>query len=95
MQVLVRAEAGEENNTVPDEQPTFHHEIDYVIRTWLERKMHHTYPEPGGYNDQDAQLVEDWHTMNMYHIRVEKGVFTEVALPGIDSAPNWMDMGRD
>lgn len=47
-----------------DDEFAFYWPEWYVIDTWLEHKNHHTYPEPGGYNDQDAQLMEDWKTLN-------------------------------
>lgn len=93
MQVLVKAEKGEDNDSVPNEQPAFYHDIDYVIRTWLEHRVHHTYPDPGGYNDQDERLMDDWHTMTMYYIRIEKGVFS--APPKMEGAQQWGDLLRD
>ncbi len=86
MDVLVKAEKGESAGETPGEQPTFHYPIDYVIRTWIEHKLHHIYPDAGGYNDQCKYLMEDWHTVNMYHIRVAKGelsaqIIDEEAIP--------------
>ena len=95
MMKLVNAEKGEKIYDIPDEQPPLHYPIDYVLRTWLEHKYYHTYPEAGGYNDQCLFLMADWGTLTMYHIRVENGVFTEIVLPDVSDAPSWLDMGRD
>jgi hypothetical protein len=38
--------------------------LDYVTSTWIEHKLHHTYPTNGGYDDQDALLMDDWRTIN-------------------------------
>lgn len=48
MKALVNAEKGEEIYDIPDEQPPLHYPLDYVLDTWLERKVHHIYPEAGG-----------------------------------------------
>jgi hypothetical protein len=32
----------------------------YVLNTWLDYKRHGLYPEPGGYNNQDMALMDDW-----------------------------------
>ncbi len=90
MRAYVAAEKGEENDDIPDEPERLHFEINYVIRTWLEHKLHHTYPELGGYNDQDPWLMEDWHTLNMFYARVSKGVFS--ALPLSSDAGDWLDL---
>ena len=66
---------------IPPEPPPFKHGVDYVIRTWLEHKIHHTYPEPGGYNDQDEDLMDDWHTVNMYYSRLWHGVSVVMVMP--------------
>lgn len=74
MRALRESEKGEENGHVPSVPPPLHHDLDYVIETWLQHRTHHTYPEPGGYNDQDALLMEDWKTLNLWYIRVSRGV---------------------
>lgn len=82
MRTLLRAESGKENNDEPpDEQPPFFHEADYVIRTWLEHRMHHTYPDDGGYNSQCSWLMRDWHILSMYYLRAEKGVYSHISMP--------------
>ena len=55
------------DNASPDDDEleiTLTYPLDYVIETWLEHKLHHTYPAPGGYDDQDALLMQDWSTVN-------------------------------
>lgn len=89
------AEKGEAIEETPDEQPPFHYPIDYVIRVWLEHKYYHNYPEPGGYNDQCPYLMADFHTLTMYHIRVDKNVFTEMMIPNTSDAPSWLDLAKD
>lgn len=74
MQRLIRAEKGQLGDVDLDDPMTFHYPIDYVIRTWLDHRKHGSYPETGGYNDQDPLLMQDWHTMNLYHARVEHGI---------------------
>jgi len=89
MRVHVQIEKNEHIPYEPIDASQFYHDIDYVIRTWLEHKMHHTYPETGSYNDQDAWLIKDWHTMNVYFSRVWNGDFT-VAMPSVKSE-SWQD----
>lgn len=73
---MVDAEEGRDSDTALPEPDILKHEADYVIRTWMEHKIHHTYPQPGGYDDQDEYLMRDWHTMNLYYSRVRAGIFT-------------------
>lgn len=94
----VKNEKGEddeddENELLPD-LPALNHDAEYVIRTWIEHKLHHTYPEPGGYNDQDEYLMEDWHTMNLCYLRVSSGqlMIPEFFRTNTD-VPNWRDSG--
>lgn len=93
MRRMVAAEKGETENDVPDEPPPLNHDADYAIDTWLERRNHHLYPELGGYNDQDALLMEDWRALNLYHIRAHAGVYSAVELPH-DARP-WQDLMKD
>lgn len=93
MRRLIAAEKGETDNAVPDVQPPFYHDIDYVLRTWLEHKIHHTYPEIGGYLDQCEFLMRDWHVVNMYNVRVEHGEFSAPPIP--QNAPDWQGLMTD
>lgn len=90
MRMLVKAEKGEDSGDIPDEQPPVAHDIDYVIRTWMEHHIHHTYPRAGGYDDQDADLMDDWHILSMYYVRVERGIFTVMSMP--TNGADWQTM---
>jgi hypothetical protein len=87
MRDVVRFEKGEDDGEIPPPPSKLFHERDYVMRTWLEHKIHHTYPDRGGYNDQDEYLMRDWHTMNVYYMRVHAGEFAAVLLP--DDTVDW------
>jgi hypothetical protein len=93
MRALLVAESGKESGDIPAEQPTFYHEVDYVVRTWLEHRLHHAYPDAGAYNDQCNWLMKDWHTLSMYYIRAEKGVFTALAMP--TQADEWESLAGE
>jgi hypothetical protein len=87
---LIAAEKGEESDEIPDEQPPFNHDAHYVIHTWLERRLHGIYPEPGGLLDQDAELMADWDALSLWYIRCEKGVYS--APPISENAPSWQGL---
>lgn len=93
MKRLIAAEKGETDPYIPGTQPPIYHDVDYVMRTWLEHKIHHTYPEPGGYNDQCEWLMRDWHVVNMYNIRVEHGESSILAMP--ESGFDWDGLMTD
>lgn len=93
MEDVVRADKGEEIGYTARPAPHLYHEREYVIRTWLEHKLHHNYPESGSYNDQDAYLMLDWHTMNLYYTRVSHGDFHALFIP-TDAAP-WEDLAGE
>lgn len=90
MRQLVAAEKGEDDPTIPDEPTYLKSDVHYAIKTWFEHRLYHTYPSAGGYNDQDADLMDDWHVLNMYHIRVDKGVFSIMQMP--ENAPDINDL---
>lgn len=90
MRDVVRFEKGEGGGEVPDPPSKLFHERDYVMRTWLEHKLHHTYPDLGGYNDQDEYLMRDWHTMNLYYARVYAGEFVAELVP--DDVDHWQSI---
>ena len=87
-------EKGEEDDDpLPELDPPWMDD-DYVIQTWVEHKIHHTYPDSGGYNDQDPYLMEDWHTMNLCYARVMAGLFTVPAfLVREADRPVWRESG--
>jgi hypothetical protein len=81
MSNLIAVDKGE---TVPinlDDPPQFHYEINYVIRTWFDHRKHGTYPKLGGYDCQCPFLMADWHTLNLYHTRVEHGITSFLDMP--------------
>lgn len=81
MEHLIAAEKGESLRDRLDEPPPLKCEVNYAIRTWLDHRRHGTYPRAGGYDDQDPDLMDDWHTLTLYHIRVENGVVVHVRMP--------------
>lgn len=97
MKVVVAQDKGEE--LPPDllpEPPPLTHDIDYVIATWLQHKLHHVYPRAGGYDDQDEDLMQDWHTMNLYYSRVANGQLTTFDISQFrTSARDWSDMAGE
>lgn len=93
MKALVNAESGKELYDIPDEQPPLYYPLDLVLNTWLEHKMHHVLPESGGYMNQCPYLMRDWRTATMYHIRIEKGVFSAPLIP--PAAPSWQNLMGD
>lgn len=86
MKRVIALEKGEDTDDVPEDQPPIKHDVHYAIKTWFNHRSHHTYPRAGGYDDQDADLMDDWHTLSLYYVRVEKGVTTGVQMP--DDAPH-------
>lgn len=92
--------AQEKGESPPDEilpePPPLHHDVDYVIATWLQHKIHHTYPRAGGYDDQDELLMQDWHTMNLFYSRVESGQLTTFDMSQFrTSGRSWADMAGE
>ncbi len=81
MQNLIAAEKGEDIKVNLDDPPKLNYEVNYVIRTWLDHRKHGTYPRLGGYDAQCPFLMEDWHTLNLYHTRVEHGVISLINMP--------------
>lgn len=80
MRHLIALEKGEDPATLTPPSP-FHHDTGFVISTWMQHKIHHTYPRAGGYEDQDELLMEDWQTMNLYYMRAQAGIYTPVITP--------------
>lgn len=71
---------------IPPLPPKLFYDADYAIRTWLEHRLHHTYPDVGGYNDQSLELMLDWHKLNVYYLRVYRGEFGSQDIPD-DAVP--------
>lgn len=79
MERLIAAEKGEPlKDDEGDSPPPLTHDANYAIRTWLDHRRHGTYPRAGGYDDQDPDLMDDWHTLTLYHIRVENGTVSYI-----------------
>lgn len=97
MRVIVAQDRGEKPpDDVLPEPPPVHHDLDYVMATWLQHRIHHTYPRAGGYDDQDELLMMDWHTLNLYYSRVEAGQFTTFNLSGFRrQAQAWSEMAGE
>lgn len=93
MRALIAAEKGEETEDIPDLPSKLLNDVDYVVRTWFEHRLHHLYPAAGGYDDQDQTLMRDWGVLNLYYVRAEKGVFT--AVPPSANAGDWLDLMGD
>jgi hypothetical protein len=95
MKAVVRAEKGEteDDDSLLDEPSKFINPIDYVIQTWFERKLHHIYPEPGGYNDQSDSLMKDWQTLGLYYLRAQKNIFS--APPTPNNPQEWLNYMGD
>lgn len=90
MQQLIRSEDGKTSDDVPNAPPPFHYPVWYVIDTWLERRLHRIYPNEGGYNNQDAFLMDDWRTLNLYYLRVKAGVVSILHMP--HAAHDWSSL---
>lgn len=97
MKVVVAQDKGQELPDEPlPEPPPLNHDINYVIATWLQHKIHHTYPRAGGYDDQDELLMEDWHTMNLFYSRVESGQLASFDMSQFrTSSRSWSDMAGE
>lgn len=81
MDDVVRMDKGEQLEYTSSTPAKLFYDIDYVAQTWLEHKLHHLYPEAGGYNDQCPYLMKDWHTFNLYYSRVAHGDLNAPPLP--------------
>ena len=56
-----------ENGDTPipdDEDFGLFNPLEYVIETWQAYRQFGILPLVGGYNDQDANLMADWRTLN-------------------------------
>lgn len=97
MKVMIAQDKGE---SLPDailpEPPPLHHDLDYVFATWLQHKLHHTYPRAGGYDDQDEYLMQDWHTLNLFYSRVAGGQLMMFDMSAFrTSARAWSEMAGE
>jgi hypothetical protein len=81
MQTLIAAEKGEEIDVNLSDPPQLHYEVNYIIKAWMNYRKHGRYPRAGSLDDQCPFLIEDFHTMNLYHTRVEHGITSTVKIP--------------
>lgn len=88
MRRLVAAEKGEDDETIPDEPPPLIGDAHHALATWMHFRLHHVYPDAGGYNDQDADLMDDWLTLNVWYIRLSIGVEVYGNLPPPELFPD-------
>lgn len=95
MKLVVSAEKGEPDDAVPPRPDDLENDADYVMETWLQHRIHHTYPEPGGYNDQDETLMRDWKTMNLWHLRVSAGYTLYDDIDLMPVPPNVLNLMHD
>lgn len=94
MRQLLVAESGQVDEDAPPETPEpFINDVNYVIDTWLERKLHSVYPDGGGYNDQDESLMYDWRKMTLHYLRAKAGVFSAPIIQ--PNAADWRSIMKD
>ncbi len=68
--------------------------LPYVAHTWLEHRNRGTYPESGGYNDQDSQLMEDWHMFDMRYLHIAGKIDASKTDKSLypETAGDWTDL---
>lgn len=94
MRQLLVAESGQPDDEAPPDTPEpIANDVNYVIDTWLERKLHGLYPEAGGYNDQDESLMYDWRKLTLHYLRAKAGVFTAPVIR--PNAAKWQAIMKD
>lgn len=78
----------------PDTKVYLNYPLKYVAQTWMEHRQRGTYPETGAYNDQDAALMDDWHSLDMKFIGIEGRLKREQReTPDYpDQAKDWMSL---
>ncbi len=63
MRAAAMAELGksdDEDEDDGDDDEGLNNPADYVAATWQEHRLHHTYPQSDGYDNQDPSLMHDW-----------------------------------
>lgn len=88
---LVAAEKGKPITNDLSNPPPIKLPRDYVMQTWFDHRKHGTYPRAGGYDDQDPDLMSDWHVLNLYHLRAEYGIVS-IKLP--TNATDWRTLRK-
>lgn len=81
---------------MPEIEIALHYPLDYVTRTWYEHRNRGTYPRAGGYDDQDAQLMDDWHVFDMRLMykrgELEEQTRTDPDYPDPSEALDWSEL---
>lgn len=77
-----------------DEAVYLYYPLDYVIHTWLDHRIGGAYPAPGGYDAQDAQLMDDWHTLNKRHLYISNQLRNNTTLKLPASEDNTLDFSE-
>lgn len=95
MMMLVDAEKGNEEGEIPTPPGDLHHDMDYVLETWMQHKLHHTYPCAGGYDDQDELLMQDWLALNVWYIRANRGAVSYDPNNPLPEFPSVLDLMHD
>lgn len=95
---LIAAEHGEKTPDEDENEFAFglHYPAQYVIRTWYEHRKNGLYPKGGGYDDQDAQLMDDWHMMDMRLLlrsrEYDASKQDDPQYPDPSNAKNWTEL---
>lgn len=99
---LVLMEQGKDiDNPTDDVNRGLYYPLDYAIDTWRNFRDHGVYPEPGGYNDQDYDLMQDWKFINERYNRqamlnrgdqLEQDPLEVIPKSKRQNARNWKDL---
>lgn len=93
---LAQSERGKKqpDEDIPDNPVYLHYPLEYVLRTWLDHRASGTYPEAGGYNQQDAQLMDDWAALNERYFEINLDLDAREAMHDDtpEDAPYWRNL---
>lgn len=86
-------EQGKElDEPIDDIDAGLHYPIDYALTTWRHFRDHGVYPEPGGYNDQDAALMADWSFLNTRYSLQAAGSRADALHAFAKDGKHWKDI---
>lgn len=90
----VRAQSGKSVDADEVDDFGLYFPLDYALDTWIEHDEHGLYPEAGGYNDQDAQLMKDWQTLDRRYGKAvrERGNNDPLAAFDKTGAKDWTEL---
>jgi hypothetical protein len=80
LEKVALSERGKKADDDDEDIPTevlLNYPLMYVQRTWLEHRQKGNYPEAGGYNAQDAALMDDWYALDMRMLDIHRELDTE------------------